>query len=137
MHRSEHGFLTTHTGSLIRPDALADEPGPDAGPDARAAYERELTAAVAGVVARQAEVGLSIVNDGEFGKSSWAAYAIGRVSGFEIRPGQLMPVDWLGRDRERFGSSSPTTRRCLSRARRARAGVRRSGRVHRSRRDRP
>ena len=102
MHRSEHVFLTTHTGSLIRPDALVDEPGPDAGPGARAAYERELTAAVARVVARQADTGLSIVNDGEFGKSSWSAYAIGRVSGFEIRPDQLMPVDWLGRDRERF-----------------------------------
>jgi 5-methyltetrahydropteroyltriglutamate--homocysteine methyltransferase len=102
VHRSEHGFLTTHTGSLIRPDALVDEPGPDAGPEARAAYERELTAAVAGVVARQAEAGLSIVNDGEYGKSSWAAYAIDRVSGFEIRPDQLRPLDWLGRDRERF-----------------------------------
>jgi 5-methyltetrahydropteroyltriglutamate--homocysteine methyltransferase len=102
VHRSENGFLTTHTGSLIRPDALVDEPGPDAGPDARAAYERELTAAVAGVVARQADTGLSIVNDGEYGKSSWSAYAIGRVSGFEIRPDQLKPVDWLGRDRERF-----------------------------------
>ena len=102
MHRSENGFLTTHTGSLIRPDALVDEPGPDADADARAAYERELAAAVAGVVARQANTGLSIVNDGEFGKSSWAAYAIGRVSGFEVRPGQLVPVDWLGRDRERF-----------------------------------
>lgn len=104
MHRSDNGFLTTHTGSLVRPDALVDEPGPDADAGARAAYERELTAAVAGVVARQAEVGLSIVNDGEFGKSSWAAYAIGRVSGFEIRPGQLVPLDWLGRDRERFRS---------------------------------
>lgn len=104
MHRSDNGFLTTHTGSLVRPDALVDEPGPDADAGARAAHERELTAAVAGVVARQAEVGLSIVNDGEFGKSSWAAYAIGRVSGFEIRPGQLVPLDWLGRDRERFRS---------------------------------
>jgi len=100
VHRSENGFLTTHTGSLIRPAALVDEPGPDA--DARAAYERELNAAVFDVVARQADTGLSVVYDGEFGKSSWAAYAIDRVSGFEIRPDQLMPLDWLGRDRERF-----------------------------------
>jgi 5-methyltetrahydropteroyltriglutamate--homocysteine methyltransferase len=102
VHRSENGFLTTHTGSLIRPDALVDEPAPDADPAARAAYERELAAAVAEVVARQADTGLSIVNDGEYGKSSWAAYAIGRVSGFEIRPDQLVPVHWLGSDRERF-----------------------------------
>ena len=102
MQRSETSFLTTHTGSLIRPAALISEPGPDAGAAARAAYERELTAQVAGVVARQSQAGLSVVNDGEFGKSSWAAYALGRVSGFEIREDQLVPLHWLGRDRERF-----------------------------------
>jgi 5-methyltetrahydropteroyltriglutamate--homocysteine methyltransferase len=42
------------------------------------------------------------VNDGEFGKSSWAGYALARVTGYEIRPDQLKPLDWLGRDRERF-----------------------------------
>lgn len=102
MHRSETSFLTTHTGSLIRPDTLVAEPGPGADAAVRAAYERELTAAVAGVVARQEAVGLSVVNDGEFGKSSWAAYALDRVSGFEIRKDQLIPLHWLGRDRERF-----------------------------------
>jgi 5-methyltetrahydropteroyltriglutamate--homocysteine methyltransferase len=102
VQRSENGFLTTHTGSLIRPDALVAEPAPDADPAARAAYERELAAAVADVVARQSDLGLSIVNDGEFGKSSWAAYALGRVSGFEIRADRLVPLDWLGSDRERF-----------------------------------
>jgi 5-methyltetrahydropteroyltriglutamate--homocysteine methyltransferase len=102
VHRSEASFLTTHTGSLIRPDALVAEPAPDADAAARAAYERELTAAVADVVARQSDIGLSVVNDGEFGKSSWAAYALSRVTGYEIRPDQLKPLDWLGRDRERF-----------------------------------
>ena len=42
------------------------------------------------------------MNDGEFGKSSWSNYVLGRISGFEVRPGQLKPLDWLGRDRERF-----------------------------------
>ena len=102
MQRSETRFLTTHTGSLIRPDALVKEPAPDAGAATRAAYERALTAEVAGVVARQAEIGLDVVNDGEFGKSSWAAYSLGRVTGFEVRKDQLKPLDWLGRDRERF-----------------------------------
>ena len=102
MHRSEASFLTTHTGSLIRPDALVAEPAPDADAAARAAYEGELSAAVADVVARQSDIGLSVVNDGEFGKSSWAAYALSRVTGYEIRPDQLKPLDWLGRDRERF-----------------------------------
>jgi 5-methyltetrahydropteroyltriglutamate--homocysteine methyltransferase len=102
VRRSETSFLTTHTGSLIRPAALIAEPAPDAAADARAAYERALTAAVADVVARQEATGLSVVNDGEFGKSSWAAYALERVSGFEIRRDQLVPLNWLGRDRDRF-----------------------------------
>lgn len=102
MRRSETSFLTTHTGSLIRPGTLVAEPAPDAGADARAAYGRELAAAVAGVVDRQAGTGLSVVNDGEFGKSSWAAYALERVTGFEVRADQLVPLHWLGRDRERF-----------------------------------
>jgi 5-methyltetrahydropteroyltriglutamate--homocysteine methyltransferase len=102
VQRSETSFLTTHTGSLIRPEAVTREPAPGADAATRAAYERDLAAAVADVVARQSEIGLSVVNDGEFGKSSWAAYALGRVSGFEVRKDQLKPLDWLGRDRERF-----------------------------------
>jgi 5-methyltetrahydropteroyltriglutamate--homocysteine methyltransferase len=102
VQRSAGSFLTTHTGSLIRPDALVDEPSPDADLATRGAYERELTAAVADVVARQSDTGLSVVNDGEYGKSSWAAYALARVTGYEIRKDQLKPLDWLGRDRERF-----------------------------------
>jgi 5-methyltetrahydropteroyltriglutamate--homocysteine methyltransferase len=102
VQRSETRFLTTHTGSLIRPGTLTAEPARGADAAARAEYERALAAAVAGVVARQREAGLDVVNDGEFGKSSWSAYVLGRVSGFEVRPGQLRPLDWLGRDRERF-----------------------------------
>jgi 5-methyltetrahydropteroyltriglutamate--homocysteine methyltransferase len=102
VHRSETRFLTTHTGSLIRPGTLTAEPAPGADASTRAEYERALTAAIADVVARQRGAGLDIVNDGEFGKSSWSAYVLGRISGFEVRPEQLKPLDWLGRDRERF-----------------------------------
>jgi 5-methyltetrahydropteroyltriglutamate--homocysteine methyltransferase len=102
VHRSETSFLTTHTGSLIRPDTLVTEPAPDGDAAARTAYERALTTAVTDVVARQADIGLDVVNDGEFGKSGWSGYALARVTGFEIRKDQLEPLDWLGRDRERF-----------------------------------
>ena len=102
MQRSETRFLTTHTGSLIRPAALIEAPAADADAEATAGYERALTEAVAGVVARQWDVGLDVVNDGEFGKSGWSGYALDRISGFEIRQDQLKPLDWLGRDRERF-----------------------------------
>lgn len=102
MHRSETRFLTTHTGSLIRPETLVKEPAPEADAATRERYERELSAAVADVVARQADTGLDVLNDGEFGKSGWSGYALARVTGFEVRPDQLKPLDWLGRDRERF-----------------------------------
>ncbi len=102
MQRSQTRFLTTHTGSLIRPDALVGTLAPAADGGARADYERALTAAVADVVTRQRDAGLDVVNDGEFGKSSWSAYVLGRISGFEVRRDQLKPLDWLGRDRERF-----------------------------------
>src|SRR5208337_3455377 len=58
--------------------------------------------AVSDVVKKQVGVGLDIINDGEFGKESWSNYILKRITGFEIRPDQLRPVLWLGRDRERF-----------------------------------
>lgn len=42
------------------------------------------------------------MSDGEFGKDSWAPYVLARMSGFQIRPDQLRPVQWLGRDLDRF-----------------------------------
>ena len=104
MLRSHSRFLTTHTGSIIRPQRLTElaEAARREGAGARQEYEHELEAAVADVVAHQWKAGLDVVNDGEFGKSSWSAYVLDRLSGFEIRPEQLKPLDWLGRDRERF-----------------------------------
>jgi 5-methyltetrahydropteroyltriglutamate--homocysteine methyltransferase len=65
-------------------------------------YNARLTPAVAEIVRKQVEVGLDIVNDGEFGKSSWSNYVLARISGFEIRPQQMRPLLWLGQDRIRF-----------------------------------
>jgi len=96
MKRSDDRILTTHVGSLIRPKTLL-QTGRDP-----AAHDRALTPAVATIVAQQAQVGIDIVNDGEFGKSGWANYILERTSGFEPRPGTFYPADWLGRDRERF-----------------------------------
>src|SRR5687767_13149619 len=101
MKRSEHRILTTHVGSLIRPKALLDA-ARDPDPAHRDAHERELTHAVADVVARQAKAGVDVVNDGEYGKSGWANYSLERLSGFEPRPDTLYEAVWLGRDRHRF-----------------------------------
>ncbi len=99
MQRSAERILTTHVGSLIRPRELGAE-SPQSPRDESA--DACLRDAVMEVVAHQARIGLDIVNDGEYGKSSWANYILERVDGFEIRANQLQPVDWLGRDRERF-----------------------------------
>jgi 5-methyltetrahydropteroyltriglutamate--homocysteine methyltransferase len=101
--RSEDRILTTHVGSLPRPQSLLELAGFRKGPpqDPKE-YERRLRKAVAHVVRQQAEVGLDIVNDGEYGKESWANYILKRITGFEVRESQLRPLEWLGRDGERF-----------------------------------
>jgi 5-methyltetrahydropteroyltriglutamate--homocysteine methyltransferase len=53
-------------------------------------------------VRRQIDAGVDIVNDGEYGKSSWANYVLERLTGFEARPDRLFDAVWLGRDRVRF-----------------------------------
>ncbi|MGH6981261.1 MAG: hypothetical protein ACREFC_08645, partial [Stellaceae bacterium] len=103
MKRSDSRILTTHVGSLIRPKSLLDAGKAVAeNPAKQRDYDTALRQSVADVVKQQVETGIDIVNDGEYGKGSWANYILDRVTGFEIRPNQLRPVYWLGRDRERF-----------------------------------
>jgi 5-methyltetrahydropteroyltriglutamate--homocysteine methyltransferase len=89
MQRSTDRILTTHVGSLIRPPELQDflrarQKG--AGFD-EAAYDRCLVESVAAVVRHQADAGIDVVSDGEFGKAiSWSQYVLERLSGFERRP---------------------------------------------------
>jgi 5-methyltetrahydropteroyltriglutamate--homocysteine methyltransferase len=89
MKRSTSRILSTHVGSLIRPDALQDFLRAKQGgkPVDEAAYQKCLTDSVGEVVRRQAEAGIDVVSDGEFGKSiSWSQYVLERLSGFERRP---------------------------------------------------
>src|SRR3989304_8279125 len=104
MKRSTDRILTTHVGSLIRPESLIAFTKAYTGkpPLDDANYRSTMQTAMDDVVKRQVEVGIDIVNDGEFGKSSWANYILERISGFENRPQQKIPAHWLGRDRERF-----------------------------------
>jgi len=89
MKRSIDRILTTHVGSLIRPPELqeflrAKQAGKSYD---KAAYDQCLRASVAEVVRKQAEVGIDVISDGEFGKSiSWSQYVLERLSGFERRP---------------------------------------------------
>jgi 5-methyltetrahydropteroyltriglutamate--homocysteine methyltransferase len=103
MRRSQDRILTTHVGSFVRPPGLRElAAAAEQDYAGRSAYESALQAAISEAVRKQVETGIDIVNDGEFGKSSWSAYILKRISGFEIRPSQLRPLVWLGRDRERF-----------------------------------
>ena len=103
MRRSSDRILTTHVGSLIRPPELLEQAGTARQqPQLQTRYQDALRQATVDVVARQARAGIDIVNDGEYGKSSWANYVLDRLTGFEPRPDTLYEAVWLGRDRHRF-----------------------------------
>src|ERR1700756_4522702 len=106
MKRSSDRILTTHVGSLIRPEPLqAFLRAKQAGEAfAAKAYETCLTQSVGVIVRRQAEAGIDVVSDGEFGKSiSWSQYALERLSGFERRPVKQGANPFQrGADRQRF-----------------------------------
>jgi len=84
MQRSRDRFLTTHTGSLPRPEDLirimyAKEEGVPVDPTA---LNEHIKAAVAKVVRKQAEAGVDLINDGEMSKPSYATYVKDRLNGF-------------------------------------------------------
>jgi len=104
MKRSDRRILTTHSGSLIRPQEVVDfdrarQEGRsvDSG-----AYDAALKQAVADVVRKQAEAGIDIPDDGEFSKSSWGTYINQRVSGFKHDAERDMAINYTGQDLERF-----------------------------------
>jgi 5-methyltetrahydropteroyltriglutamate--homocysteine methyltransferase len=85
MKRSTDAILTTHTGSLPRPDDLvellfAQESGEPV--DEQALRER-VTTAVSESVHQQIAAGIDIVNDGEMSKVSYSTYVNARLTGFE------------------------------------------------------
>ena len=106
MKRSADRILTTHVGSLIRPPELqefyrAKQTGQPYDQDA---YERTLRDTVAQIVKQQADCGLDVISDGEYGKAiSWSQYVLERLSGFERRPFSGGGNTWArGADRSRF-----------------------------------
>jgi len=84
MMRSDHRFMTTHTGSLPRPDELvqmmyAKEEG---APVDAVALAGGIRSAVHEVVGKQIAAGVDFINDGEMSKPSYATYVKDRLSGF-------------------------------------------------------
>jgi len=87
MKHSTERILTTHTGSLPRPDGLAAQltaldRGTLGAPD-REALPARVTDAVASIVARQVDIGIDVVDDGEMSKFGYATYVKQRLSGFD------------------------------------------------------
>ena len=94
MRRSDDRILTTHVGSL---------PGPRYGGDAPD-LEAKLRRDVAAVVARQRELGIDLVNEGEYTKGGdWLSFMDYRFGGYEARDiGDEKPILLRGKDREEF-----------------------------------
>jgi 5-methyltetrahydropteroyltriglutamate--homocysteine methyltransferase len=108
MKRSTDRILTSHVGSLIRPPELIEflRAQQERRSVDEAAFAQCLTHSVADIVREQADVGIDVVDDGEFGKTiSWSQYALERLSGFERRPisGGVNPFA-RGADRSRFAA---------------------------------
>jgi 5-methyltetrahydropteroyltriglutamate--homocysteine methyltransferase len=129
MRTSADHILTSHVGSLPRPDDLieanrARELG-EATDEQR--FQEKLQAAVADVMRHQRELGIDIPNDGEFGKSmgtginygAWMSYAFLRLGGLDFsgpdmhamaarrsRPGEIQLTSFSDRrDRVRFAAA--------------------------------
>ena len=97
MRNSADRILTTHVGSLPRPQKLIEAfVAEDRGVAIdRAAYEATLREAVGDAVARQVALGIDIVDDGEFSKRGFAVYANERLEGLEFRP-KPRGTPWAG-----------------------------------------
>ena len=129
MRRSENRILTSHAGSLPRPDTLIEANRTRATLDAHgeAGFQSQLRAAVNDVVAKQKSLGIDLPGDGEFGKAmgsrvnygAWWSYSFQRLGGLELtgpglydapahrsRPGAVVLTSFGDRrDRQRFAAA--------------------------------
>ena len=88
MLNSSERIITTHAGSLPRPDTLPPLIQARARGDNydKAALDKLLSESVDEVVRLQIENGIDSVNDGELSKTNFTNYVRERLGGFEQRP---------------------------------------------------
>ncbi len=86
-------ILTTHVGSLVKTPEIIDAMRAAAmgEPVDENAFAKDLRNGVAQVVRKQAEVGIDVPSDGEYGKSSWMGYIWERFAGLE--PTNQLPAE--------------------------------------------
>jgi 5-methyltetrahydropteroyltriglutamate--homocysteine methyltransferase len=94
MKRSSDRILTSHAGSLPRPDELiAANARREAGTVDEAGFQKELAQSVVDVVRRQVAAGIAVPGDGEYGKSmgskvnyrAWWSYSFQRLGNLQVR----------------------------------------------------
>ena len=85
MQRSQDRILTTHVGSLPRPQSVVEFliKKDHHEPYDAVAFDAAIAAAVEEIVAKQRAVGIDVVSDGEMSKVGYATYIKDRLSGFE------------------------------------------------------
>jgi 5-methyltetrahydropteroyltriglutamate--homocysteine methyltransferase len=129
MRTSQHRILTSHVGSLPRPEELiaANRAREAAGAAAPTEFADALRAAIGAVVRQQRDLGIDVPNDGEFGKAvthrvhygAWWNYAFERWGGIEFgapgpygrtarrsQPGEIVLTSQDDRrDRQRFAEA--------------------------------
>jgi len=129
MRDSRDRIITSHAGSLPRPDALiAANQTRQSGSDAtETQFQQQLQTAVVEVVRRQTDLGVDVPGDGEYGKSmghrvnygAWWHYSFSRLGGLDpngpalydmpahrSQPGQLALTSFSDRrDRQRFAAA--------------------------------
>jgi 5-methyltetrahydropteroyltriglutamate--homocysteine methyltransferase len=111
MPRADRRFVVSHVGSMVRPPAMIPflQKHQAGEPYDKSAFEACLADSVIEAVRLQAETGIDVVSDGEYGKSgTWAFYVHRRLGGIEWRPfteaeaKDPMIAVISGRDREAF-----------------------------------
>jgi 5-methyltetrahydropteroyltriglutamate--homocysteine methyltransferase len=129
MQYSRDRIVTSHAGSLPRPDALiaANQARQSGGDADEAQFQTRLQSAVADVVRRQQALGIDIPGDGEYGKSmghrvnygAWWHYSFQRLGGLDpngpalydmpahrSKPGEVALTSFSDRrDRQRFAAA--------------------------------
>jgi 5-methyltetrahydropteroyltriglutamate--homocysteine methyltransferase len=85
---STERIMTTHAGSLPRPDDLREMvvAKVNGEPYDNRALDRRLKSAVAEIVRQQSACGLDCVNDGELSKTNFTDYVRWRIAGYVTRP---------------------------------------------------
>jgi len=104
MKRSTDRILTTHAGSLPRPEGLREIVGAKSAgqPYDEVDLARRLQSGVADIVKQQVDSGIDIVNDGELSKTGFSDYVQERMGGLETRPSRAYASRIAGRDVSEF-----------------------------------